>query len=587
MATAQQNRGSASPDGSVRVDEIARAINALRDEITSSTNLPEGVKSALLSRLDSLRGPGIYLHTIRNLIFEMERALQGQKAIQDVRTMLTAVLDATYVYEAAAIQENTNIIEKLFEADPDISGILNDENVKATIRILSEDPPFNEAQLKAKSAADVGANMGAGLIRTWNAAHVDAKERGEMLAALDRFGRSAALSEEHQQTLLQLRILLQEGYVSQETFDLANNNKLFNNMPLLRERVLIDGQARAMERDAVEALMPAAQREAIIAAAQAQRIPTNGHLLDVADALRLRAPDDSSLEPLRRTAEAVRVGAVYSSAMDLLMQPQNERIHKEFFAARGEQRVTILDGIYHEANGRPMPQHVQHVVRLMVDTLQTPEQVRGYLDAAKQSAMDGNLNAVSNYMGHQIALRLNERAQGGDTYAAENLKNMKNLGAHITAIRAIDSALADCIEVQMRQFAFLGVQRDGRVPYDAMQAAIAAELDAYRRSGDKANPQAVERLGELQKQIGNRGGIQAPGSPETPRQHKDLGAIGAALLQSGVATANSRDSSVLKGTPLALADVTGGQEITDGTPHPAPAAGIPRAAAVLPAMAIV
>lgn len=583
MAIAQQNNKPASPDGSARVDEIAKAINELRQAIESSS-LPDDLKGSLRSRLDSLRGPGVNLHTIRKLIAAVERDLLDHKVVEGVRTMLTAVLDATYAYEAEVIQENTSIIEKCFGADPDISGILNDDNVKAAIRILSEDPPFNEAQRKAKSAEDVAANMGAGIIRAWDALHVDAKEREQMLAALERFGESKALSHEHQQTLLQLRILLQEGYVSQETFEMAMSGKLFNRMDQLQKRVGIDGQARAMERDTVEALMPAAQREAIIAAARNQGIPTNGHLLDVADALRLRVPNDPSLEPLRQTAEAVRVGAVYSSVMDLLMQPQNEQIRDNFFVARGEQRVTILDGIYREANGRPMPQHVRHVVRLMVDTLQTEEQVSGYLKAAKQSARDGNLNAVSNYMGNQIALRLSERAQGGDTYAAKNLENMTNLGAHIGAIRAIDPALADRIEVQLRPISFRGVQQDGRIPYNAMQAVITTELDAYTRSGGQANPQAVERLRELREQIGNRGGIQAPASPEPQRQHTDLRTIGAALAQSGVVVTES--ASIPTRTTLALAGVTGGQDVAAGTSPSAPAAGIARAAAATAAVTV-
>jgi hypothetical protein len=579
MAIAQQNEsGNTSLEGLARDDEIARAINALRDEITSSTNLPETVKSALLSLLDSHGVRRIRPEGIKNLIAEVERALQGQKAIHEVRAIQAAVVDAAYVEEAIA--QNNEITKQWFADDIDT-------DVLETISILSLDHDFNLANESAKSADDVGANMGAGIIRAWDALHVDAEERRQMLAALKRFGESNALSLEHQQTLLQLRILLEDGHVSQETFEMAMRGKLFNNMGDLQKRVSIDGQARAMEFRAVEALMPAAQREAIIAAAQKQGIPTDGQrLLDVVDALRLRAPNDSSLEPLRRTAEAVRGGAVYSSAMDLLMQPQNERIRKDFFAGDGEERFDILARIYREANGRPMPQHVQHVVSLMVDTLQTPEQVRGYLDAAKQSAMDGNLNAVSNYMGNQIALRLNERAQSGDENAAKDFRNMKNLGVHIAAIRAIDPALAplaDRIEVQLRQISFRGVQQDGRVPYDAMQAAIATELDAYTRSGGQANPQAVERLRDLREQIGNRGGIQAPGSPEPPRQHTDLRTIGAALAQSGVATAGVEAASVPTGTPLALAGVTGGQHITDGTHLPAHAAGIPRA----PAMAIV
>jgi hypothetical protein len=561
--------------------EAARVIQALLDQIDNS-GLPDSVKGVLRARLDGLIQSG-NLQNIPAIAAEVQRDLQNYRVIQEVRAAQAAVLDAAYIEEA--IEQNNAKMAKWFEPD-----LLSDKDVQKTMGILSRDPWFNDAMKDAKSPADAGANVGAGILRAWDSNHVTAEEKKQMLEMLERFSRSPHLKPEHQQTLAQLKILIQEGHVSQETFTLAMRGELFNNMNRLQERVRIDGEARAKEFGAVLELMPAPQREAILAAAHAQGIEINGrNFLAVVDALRARLPHDPSLQPLlqplKEATEAVRGGAVFTSAMKLLMHPGNEQIRGAYFAGDQEARFDILAKLYREMNGRPMPQHVQHVVRLMVDTLQTPEQTRGYLAAAQQSVEDGNLKAVSNYMGKQIAALLDTRAQAGDENAAKDLRNLKSLASHIAAIKEIDPALAARIEVQMRQVGFRGVQQDGRVPYDAMQAVIARELNDYLNAGGHANPQAVAALHNLQEQICNTSGIKpvAPAqpapdqSPHAPAPSVQVAAVAAAaaLAQSGVVAGDNRADSI-----ITFAGATDGQDIAYGTPPPAPLiAGIPRAAA--------
>jgi hypothetical protein len=136
--------------------------------------------------------------------------------------------------------------------------------------------------------------------------------------------------------------------------------------------------------------------------------------------------------------------------------------------------------------------------------------------------------------------------------------------------------------MQMRQVGFRGVQQDGRVPYDAMQAVIATELNDYLKAGGHANPKAVAALHNLEEQIGNTSGIKpvAPAqpapdqSPHAPAPSVQVAAVAAAaaLAKSGVVAGDNRaDTS---------AGATDGQDIAYGTPPSAPLiAGIPRAAA--------